>query len=83
MLALAVALPQAPGFLGVFHLGTTLVLVKCFGVAESVAKAFAIVLWCEQLLTIIVLGFVSLGFEGLALSEVRRVPATESSEGSG
>ncbi|MBN2490456.1 MAG: flippase-like domain-containing protein [Planctomycetes bacterium] len=69
--ALAVALPQAPGFLGVFHWATSIVLVTCFGVDEAVAKAYAIVLWVVQMAFLIAVGFVSLALEGLSLSEVR------------
>jgi glycosyltransferase 2 family protein len=71
-LALAVALPQAPGFLGVFQLATSWVLVKCFEVDGSTSDAYAIVLWFVQMAFLIGLGFVSLALEGLSLSEVRR-----------
>ena len=79
-LAISVSIPQAPGFLGVFQLAVTLVLVKIFGVDEAVAKAAAIVLWTVQLLLMSGLGFVSLAIEGVALSEVRGAKSTPPSD---
>jgi len=70
-LALAVALPQAPGFVGVFHLATSVILVKCFGVDPSVSKAYAIVLWFVEMAFLIIMGFISLALEGFSFSEVR------------
>lgn len=43
-LALAVALPQAPGFIGVFHIATQKSLA-IFGVGLSSAQSYAIILW--------------------------------------
>ena len=67
-LALAVALPQAPGFIGVFQLATTMVLVHCFGVPKDAADAYAIVLWFVQMGCLIALGFVSLFVEGVSFA---------------
>lgn len=69
--AVCVALPQAPGFVGVFQLGVSLVLVHALGVDASVAKACAIVLWFVQLFALAVLGLPSLVLEGVALGEIR------------
>lgn len=79
-LALAVAIPQAPGFLGVFQIAATLVLEVCFEVDPDTAAAYAIVLWLVQLAFLIGLGFVSLGLEGLTFSEVRRAEMDKASE---
>ncbi len=79
-LALAVAIPQGPGFLGVFQVATTLVLEVCFEVDPNTAAAYAIVLWLVQLAFLIALGFVSLGLEGLTFSEVRRVEMERAAE---
>ncbi len=69
-LALAVAAPQAPGFIGVFQLATTLVLVECFQVEQSIAGAYAILLWVVQMLFLIVLGLGSFAIEGLSLGDI-------------
>lgn len=76
-LALSVAVPQAPGFVGVFQLAATLVLVACFEVDESVAGAYAIVLWLVQLAFLVVLGFGSLAHEGLSFADMRGVQRDE------
>lgn len=70
-LALAVAVPQAPGFIGVFQLATSLVLVSCFGVDRETAGAYAIVLWFVQMGCLIALGFISFVIEGVSVSDVR------------
>ncbi|MGA1868875.1 MAG: lysylphosphatidylglycerol synthase transmembrane domain-containing protein [bacterium] len=70
-LGLCVALPQAPGFIGVFHLATEIVLVKCFGIDRASAQAFAIVLWVTQITPQIAAGFISLGIEGVSFKKIR------------
>jgi uncharacterized protein (TIRG00374 family) len=71
-LAVSVALPQAPGFLGVYQLAVTLILVACFDTPEATAKAVAIVLWVVNLFGLICLGFVSLAIEGIGIVEILR-----------
>lgn len=74
-LALAVAVPQAPAFIGMFQLATTLVLVECFQVQQSIAGAYAILLWVVQMLFLIVLGLGSFAIEGLSLGDIRGAKA--------
>jgi glycosyltransferase 2 family protein len=71
-LAFAVAMPQAPGYLGPFHVASEKTLVAFYNVTVSKAKAFAIVLWFAQMIPIILLGLVCLHFEGITLGEIWR-----------
>ena len=77
-LALAVAIPQAPGFLGVFQIATCMVLEVCFEVDPNTAAAYAIVLWVVQMAFLIGLGFVSLALEGLSFQEIREAEQEKS-----
>jgi uncharacterized membrane protein YbhN (UPF0104 family) len=79
-LALAVAIPNAPGFIGVFHVATALILETCFGVDPSVSKAYAIVLWFVEMAFLIGMGFISLTLEGLSFAEVRTAEQQHSSD---
>jgi glycosyltransferase 2 family protein len=73
VLALSVGLPQAPGFVGVFHWAAATVLQTCFGVDEASAKACAIVLWLVHLVVPVLAGFPSLAIEGISFSEIRKL----------
>ena len=70
----AVALPQAPGFVGVFHLATE---TSCRAMAMagvgvlSAIKSFALVLWFVVNVPVIIGGFVCLWIEGLSLQDLR------------
>lgn len=71
-LALAVMAPQAPGYIGVFHLVVAWA-VGVLGVSEtSDAKAFALVLWFVQMIPIILAGWLCLAWLGLSLGELRK-----------
>jgi uncharacterized protein (TIRG00374 family) len=80
VLCFAVALPQAPGYLGVFQIASEKTLTGLFGVATPVAQAFAIALWASQVIPVVGAGVVALWIEGFSPSEVRRIepagPAT-------
>jgi uncharacterized membrane protein YbhN (UPF0104 family) len=67
-IALAAAMPQAPGFVGVFHKAaeTTMLL---WGQEEDPAKAFAIALWVISFLPIAMVGTVLFWREGLKLAD--------------
>jgi len=72
--ALAVSLPQAPGFLGTHQAATTEASKVILGSsAAGIAGAYAIVLWCVSILPVILLGFVCLWVEGLSMKQVRRM----------
>ncbi len=68
-LALAIALPQAPGFIGVFHIAI-LKSLHIFGIHTSAAQSYAIVLWMISVFPITVMGFFFLWKEGITFHEV-------------
>lgn len=72
---LAVALPQAPGYIGVYHLAVTKSL-ELFHVDISVAQSFAIVLWMLNFFLPIVMGSFFLWKEGMSFSQVVRKPTS-------
>lgn len=65
-IALTVALPQAPGFFGVFHVAIEKTLLL-WRVDPSPAQAFAIVFWGVSFLPVTALGLLALWREGLSL----------------
>jgi len=68
-LSLAIALPQAPGFIGVFHIATQKSL-DAFGVGLSSAQSFAIILWMVNIIPITVVGILFLWREGMSFGEI-------------
>lgn len=68
-LALAVALPQAPGYIGVFHIAV-LKSLHIFGIETTAAQSYAIVLWAISILPSTIMGFLFLWREGIAFREV-------------
>ncbi len=69
-IALTVALPQAPGFFGVFHVAieTTLVL---WGLDPAPAQAFAIVFWAVSFVPVASAGALLSWKEGFSLAALR------------
>jgi len=72
LLAFAVMVPQAPGYLGPFQMASSLTLVACFAVDKGGANAYAIVLWFIQLIPILIAGLICLNLEGLTLGQLWR-----------
>ncbi|MDR4507280.1 MAG: flippase-like domain-containing protein [Candidatus Brocadiaceae bacterium] len=68
-LALAVALPQAPGYIGVFHIAV-LKSLTIFGIQTSAAQSYAIALWVISVFPVTIMGFFFLWKEGMAFGEV-------------
>ena len=68
-IALAVALPQAPGFIGVFHIATQKSL-NVFAIDISSAQSFAILLWAVSIVPITVAGLLFLWREGISFGEM-------------
>jgi uncharacterized membrane protein YbhN (UPF0104 family) len=68
-LALTVVLPQAPGFVGVFHMAIEKTLVL-WGLAASPAKGFAVVLWGVSFLPVTLVGLAALWKEGISLGSL-------------
>lgn len=74
-IALTVVLPQAPGFVGVFHVAMEKTLVL-WGQASTPAQAFALLFWAISYVPVTLLGLAALSREGLSLwGLVRKSPA--------
>jgi len=69
-IALTVALPQAPGFIGVFQLAMTSTM-KLWGQADAVSDGFAIMFWAVSFLPVTVVGLLAMWREGLSLTSLR------------
>jgi len=65
-IAIAVVLPQAPGFLGTFHLAIEKTLML-WAVSLTPAAAYAIVFWAVSFVPVTLVGLVALWREGLTL----------------
>jgi uncharacterized protein (TIRG00374 family) len=66
----AVAVPQAPGFVGVFSVAA-MVGVQLFGVSGGDAAAFATTLWAINVFPITIVGLAVLWWEGLSLRALK------------
>ncbi len=69
IIAIAVSVPSAPGFIGAYQLGCVISLA-IFGVDESEAVAYSLVLHAFQFISVISAGLYSLWMEGMSLGEV-------------
>jgi len=74
MVALAVAAPSAPGFIGTFEAGCKVALSTIFGYPQEFALAYAILTHTLHLLLTCVLGAVVLSIHGLSLRDMRTRP---------
>lgn len=70
--ALAVALPSAPGFVGVFQVATDAACRALAIPAGAVAKSYAMVLWLMVNLPVLIGGLICLAFEGVSFTELRK-----------
>jgi len=70
IVALAVAFPSAPAFVGQFEWGCKLALEQIFGVKGSVAIGYSILVHTTQFLIQVALGVVFLAREGLSIREL-------------
>ena len=75
LVAIAVSVPSAPGFIGAFQLGCVLGL-RIFGVAESPALAYSIIVHLTQFVGCIAAGLYSMWSESISLREVEAVEAS-------
>lgn len=73
-LALSVALPQAPGFFGVFHAAVETTL-RLWGVEAGSAQAVAITLWAVSFVPVATVAAALWAREGLRLADLDAVPA--------
>jgi hypothetical protein len=76
LVAIAVSVPSAPGFIGAYQLGCVLAL-RIFEVGESEALAFSLIVHLSQFVAVIGAGLYSLWREGISLREVEVVEARE------
>ncbi len=78
----AVAVPQAPGFIGPFQLAAKKA-TELFGVSAGGAGAFAMMLWVVNVVPIALVGLAFLRYEGLSLGGLARASrqAADRSEG--
>lgn len=76
VIAVAVAAPSAPGFIGTFQLGCTLGLA-IFHVSESQAIAYSIVLHVTQFVGTVAAGLYSLTREGMSLGQLDKVSESD------
>jgi glycosyltransferase 2 family protein len=72
-IALTVVLPQAPGFVGVFHVAIEKTLVL-WGLDTAPAKGFAMVFWGISFLPVTCLGLLALWREGLSIGDLLARP---------
>ena len=76
LVALAVAVPSAPGFWGTFEYGSRLALESVYGIPAVLAVGYAFFTHFVQFSTQVVLGLVYLVKEGLSFGELGRVGKT-------
>lgn len=80
-IALAVAAPSAPGFLGTFQLGCVASLAHVYGASEEFATAYSVLNHSLQFLLTVVIGFIMLQTEGLRFRQLAsrdtQTPAAE------
>ncbi len=67
--AVAVALPQAPAYIGVYHLAV-LKSLELFHIDRSIAQSFAIILWMLNVTVPLVVGSFFLWREGIYFSQI-------------
>jgi len=70
-IALTVAIPQAPGFIGVFHVAMEKTMIL-WGLGAAKAAGFAIVFWAVSFVPVTAIALVALWREGLSLGELAR-----------
>lgn len=75
MIALAVAAPSAPGFIGVFQMGCILALSTVYGYSKEFAMAYSVVGHLIQTVFNILAGLIVLHLRGLTFKQLQR-PST-------
>lgn len=71
MVALAIAAPSAPGFIGTFQAGCILALSILFGYSREFAVAYSVVAHMLQMILVLAGGFLVLHLQGLRLGQLR------------
>ena len=73
IVAVAVSVPSAPAFVGLFEYGCKLALEGVFAVSGAQAVGYALVVHATQFATQVVLGLVYLVREGMSLSDLEHI----------
>jgi uncharacterized protein (TIRG00374 family) len=68
-IGIAVTVPQAPSYVGVYQLAVQWVLVELFAIPLQEAKAFAVAIWITQIVPVGLIGFVCLRLLGTTLED--------------
>ncbi len=80
IIALAVAAPSAPGFFGVFQLGTVIALSGIYHYEEEFALGYSLVMHAFQYIGMFILGFLVLQYERLGIADLRRHQSVDANE---
>ncbi len=72
VVALAVAAPSAPGFLGTFQLGCVVALHNIYGFPEELALGYSVIVHVLQFVSMFILGFVVLRRKQLRFSDLKK-----------
>ncbi len=70
-IAFAIALPQAPGYIGVFHIATQKSL-DIFNIELASSQSYAITLWVLSTIPTIIIGLIFLWKEGISFTELTK-----------
>lgn len=73
MVALAVAAPSAPGFVGTFQVGCLIALSTIYGFSKEFAMAYSVIAHLLQMVLIVAAGLLVLHLRGLSFSQLREV----------
>ena len=76
-ICLAVAAPQAPGYLGVYQFACKAMLVQVYNVPDDKAVAFTVVLWATQIVPMSMMGLTCLGLTGIRFRDVAKGPPAD------
>jgi len=83
LVALAVSVPGAPGFVGQFEWGCKIALEQIYGAPGALAVAYSFVVHAQQWGVQVALGLVYLVREGLSLRELEHLQAESPAAGEG
>jgi glycosyltransferase 2 family protein len=72
MIALAVAAPSAPGFVGTFQVGCIVALSTIYGYSKEFAMAYSMIAHVIQMALIVIAGIVVLQLRGMKFSQLRK-----------
>ena len=71
-IAFAIALPQAPGYIGLFHLATQKAL-GVFDIDMVASQSYAISLWAISIIPVTIIGILFLWKEGVSLKDLSKL----------